>query len=124
MSTTVRELEKAIQSLEEALTYPPTSMNRDASIQRFEYTIELAWKTAKKIMGTSNSSPKEVIREMGRVALIEDVELWLDALNDRNLSSHTYKEEMAEAVYETAQAFAPAVRTFFETLKTRFPETL
>ena len=120
----VKEFEKAVVSLELALSHPKTDMNRDATIQRFKYAIELSWKTGKRLMGTSLSSPKEVVREMGRVGLINDVEFWLDALDDRNLVSHTYKELMAERVYKTAKKFCTEARTFFLTLQTRFPESV
>jgi hypothetical protein len=37
---------RALASFREALREPVTPMNRDASIQRFEYTCEAVWKAA------------------------------------------------------------------------------
>ncbi|MGI6227632.1 MAG: nucleotidyltransferase substrate binding protein [Peptococcales bacterium] len=72
---------------------------RDGLIQRFEFTFELAWKTLKSIFedeGLSGlNSPKTVLREAFAAQIITDDELWLNMLNDRNLTAHIYSEELA-----------------------------
>lgn len=74
------EFENALKSLKIALDAPKTDLNRDATIQRFEFCVELAWKTAKKAMGTANSVPKTVLREMLQQGLIHDIEQWFSYL--------------------------------------------
>lgn len=105
MAVSLEEFSKALVSLEEALTAVKTDISRDASIQRFEFCVELAWKTAKKVMGTSTTAPKQVIREMAQSGFIEDVAFWLKSIDQRNLSSHTYNQKLAEEVYAFAQSF-------------------
>ena len=77
---------------------------RDGVIQRFEFTYELAWKTAKEYLEdigiVDKTSPKAVIKEAFAQKLIIDEKSWLLMLNDRNLTSHVYKEEMAEEIAE------------------------
>ncbi|MCX6132092.1 MAG: HI0074 family nucleotidyltransferase substrate-binding subunit, partial [Proteobacteria bacterium] len=90
---------------------------RDATILRFEFCVELAWKSAKKILGTSSSAPKTVIREMAQNSLIEDVEFWLEAIDQRNLSSHTYKEDLAEQVYHFARVFLPKAQDLLKRMQ-------
>lgn len=107
MSAHTLELQKAIKKLSEALAQPKNEFIRDSTIQRFEFCIELAWKTSKKIMGTSTSAPKDVIREMAQNNYIQNIDVWLKAIDMRNLSSHTYKEELAEQVYAFAEQFYP-----------------
>lgn len=99
------ELRKALVSLEKALNEAKNEITRDATIQRFEFCIELSWKTAKKIMGTASTAPKTVIREMAQNNLISDVEFWLEAIDKRNMSSHTYNEVLADEVYFFAKEF-------------------
>lgn len=74
-------------------------LQRDGLIQRFEFTFELAWKTLKAIFDdeglTGLNSPKTVLREAFSAGLIEDDELWLLMLNDRNSTSHVYSEKQA-----------------------------
>ena len=107
MNTSLVEYTKALAALEKALLEPKSDIVRDATIQRFEFCVELAWKAAKRAMGTSSAAPKVVVREMGQSQLIDDVEFWLRAIDNRNLSSHTYKEELAEIVYQFAREFFP-----------------
>lgn len=110
MSISTLEFKKAVKKLEEALARPKDEFLRDSTIQRFEFCVELAWKTSKKLMGTATSAPKEVIREMAQNAYIQDVNVWLKAIDMRNLSSHTYKEDLAEEVYAFAKIFLPELQ--------------
>lgn len=105
MAISLVELSKALVSLEKALTVEKTDISRDASIQRFEFCVELSWKSARKVMGTSATAPKQVVREMAQNGLIENVEFWLKSIDQRNLSSHTYNEKLAEEVYAFAESF-------------------
>jgi len=107
MAASLDEFRKALKALGDALALPKTDITRDASIQRFEFCVELAWKTARKIMGTSSTAPKTVVREMAQNGMIDLVEPWIQAIDDRNLSSHTYNEKIADQVYDAAKAFYP-----------------
>ncbi|HMV44810.1 MAG TPA: nucleotidyltransferase substrate binding protein [Leptospiraceae bacterium] len=65
-------------------------------IQCFEYTFELSWKTLKDYLeheGYDVKTPREVIKKAYQVNIIEDGVIWLDALEKRNLMSHTYNEQ-------------------------------
>lgn len=107
MPITLIPLSKAVKALKQALEMPKSDIVRDATIQRFEFCIELSWKSAKKIMGTTTSAPKQVVREMGQNGFIDDVSLWIDAIDNRNLSVHTYNEELANKIYDFIKSFAP-----------------
>lgn len=54
---------------------------------------------------------------MYRAGLIEDVELWLVAIDQRNMTSHTYNEALAEKVYEFAREFLPHAEALKKTLE-------
>ena len=75
----------------------------DGTIQRFEFTVELAWKLLKEYLESEKfgefNSPKSVVKEAFKIGLLEDGEIWLDMLDDRNLTSHTYDEETAKEIY-------------------------
>jgi len=77
-------------------------LQRDGLIQRFEFTFELAWKTLKAIFEDEGlyglNSPKTVLREAFSAGLIEDEELWLVMLNDRNSTTHIYNEKIATEI--------------------------
>lgn len=110
----IEEYSKALKSLKVALGFIDKASNedefkvyRDACIQRFEFSIELAWKVSAKIMGSKTTAPKMVIREMAQNGLISDPELWFDFVDARNKTSHTYDEDIAQKVFEEVKKFLP-----------------
>lgn len=117
MGISTEVFEKALVKLEEALKQQKNEFIRDSVIQRFEFTIELGWKISRKLMGTSSTAPKQVIREMAQAKMIDDVSVWLKAIDQRNLSAHTYNEDTAEEVYSFAKTFAPLARKLLVNLK-------
>lgn len=95
---------KALHRLEIALTktLDEDDLYLDATIQRFEFTFELAWKLMKAVLeyeGIEATSPRSSIREAWKQHIIGDAEKWLDMQVKRNLSSHTYNEETAQDIY-------------------------
>lgn len=93
---------KALAQLEKAAQQPKDEFVRDSVIQRFEFTHELAWKMLRLRLereGVVVKTPRETIQEALQAGLIEDGNLWTDMQKMRNLTSHTYKEKLAEDVY-------------------------
>lgn len=96
----------AAQKLSAALAKNPADddMYLDATIQRFEFTFELAWKFIKAILeyeGIEANSPRSSIREGFKANIIENPAKWFDMLEKKNLSTHTYDEETAEEIYKS-----------------------
>ncbi len=102
------DLSQALSRLKEAVALPPTRIHKDATIQRFEFCFELSWKLLQNI-NTSNGlteyGPKNSIRSAAQLGLIDDPDGWIDALNKRNLTVHTYLESVADEVYAKAKEF-------------------
>jgi len=75
-------------------------------IQAFEYNHELAWKTLKDFLETKGATKlfgsKDVSREAFKLGLLGDSEeegmMWLDMIEKRNLTSHTYNEDTAQEI--------------------------
>ena len=107
MAVSLVELQKAEKSLREVLAMPYSDIVRDAAIQRFEFCIELAWKTLKKKMGSTSVAPKVIIREGAQQGLIADPSLWIRYIDARDMTSHTYNEDTAKSVFKTIQLFLP-----------------
>lgn len=105
------DLKQANRQLEKALKAKKSDLSRDAAIQRFEFTFELAWKFIQAYIrqeGLDCRSPRGCLREAGRAGLFsepEDVQRWFDFLDHRNLVAHTYNQELAERVYDKAGEF-------------------
>ncbi|MEW6007022.1 MAG: HI0074 family nucleotidyltransferase substrate-binding subunit [bacterium] len=97
------QFKKAFNRFKEVLDMPKTEIVRDSSIQRFEFTMDLAWKTLKAFLeekkGIVCASPKECFREAYHQGIIGYDEDWLKFVDMRNETVHTYREEMAEEIY-------------------------
>jgi len=101
-----QSLEKALTKVIEAKDFPDTEPMRESLIQRFEYTFELAWKLMSSILAEENMKTvgvKNIIRSAAQLGLHSDPEAWFAYAEARNLSSHIYKEEIAEKVYLVAK---------------------
>lgn len=98
----------ALQRLGAALAQPKSEWTRDAAIQRFEFTFELAWKStarAARREGIECASPRQTLRAAVRLGWICDEPLWLDMLDDQNRASHTYNEQTAEDIFSRLPAY-------------------
>jgi len=112
----LKDLERSILRLEEVLKQEKNDFIRDSAIQRFELTFDLAWKTIKAFLEEYHSltctSPKTCFKEAYRQGLIDYDEFWLDIVEYRNKTVHTYQEELAEQVYEVL----PKILSYFQKL--------
>ena len=76
-----------------------TELERAGIIQFFEMTFELAWKVLKDYLeseGYMVKSPRETVKQAFQIGLIDNGYVWIDALSNINLTTHTYDEELAE----------------------------
>lgn len=96
---------RALLTFDEILKEQKTVIVRDAAIQRFEYTFEAAWRCLKAylftIEGIDCGSPKGCFRHalVTGIFTAEEVETALQMCDDRNLTSHTYLEAVAEKIF-------------------------
>jgi len=79
---------------------------RDSFIKRFEYSIDTLWKYLKLYLqvkhGSEQKSPKTVFKECFRVGIIdeEETKLSLEMVDDRNMTTHTYNENVAQEIFD------------------------
>lgn len=100
-----QHFDRALMLLREALqngVKPLSMLEREGTIQRFEYSFELAWKTAKDYLEEQGIqltplSPREVVKQSFAAGIIKDGKTWIDMLNHRNALSHTYERETFDA---------------------------
>lgn len=105
LSDRLMQYEQAFKKLEEVIQMYNDDAKEvyvDAMIQRFEFCTELSWKLLKKYLEQEKLgefySPKSVIKESFKQKLLDGGEIWLDILDDRNLTSHTYDEVTANRI--------------------------
>jgi nucleotidyltransferase substrate binding protein (TIGR01987 family) len=124
-------LKKAAKSLGRAIARtqkaPSDEELRDAVIQRFEYTYELACKMMKRQIEQESPNPaeidqlsfKDLLRTAAEKGIVADVEAWLVYRDQRNITSHTYDEKEAKSVYETALKFYKDAEILLSNLEKR-----
>jgi nucleotidyltransferase substrate binding protein (TIGR01987 family) len=105
--------------LDDALAQPKTEWTRGSAIQRFEFTFELAWKavaTVAQAHGVEARSPREAFKQAFALGWVTDEDVWLRMLDDRNRTTHTYNEAVAEEIFGQLGGYASALRALSDTL--------
>lgn len=100
--------------LAEAVAQPASDLVRDATIQRFEFTFETVWKALQLYLthqGQECQGPRPTLKMAfahGIIPTPEEADPWLEMLEDRNLTSHAYDEELAVQIHKRiAVVYAP-----------------
>lgn len=120
-SRAAKQFYKALQRLQEVLQHSSEqdSIIIDATIQRFEFTIELCWKAMKVRLyeeGIQATTPRSVLQEAFTVGWFDNETIWLRMLHDRNLTSHTYNEEQALEIYRRIPSYAVEMQELYDRL--------
>ena len=96
----IENYNSALAQLEQAVAIYQKSQQdalyRDGLIQRFEFTVELSWKSLKEYLEDQGfvlaaSSPRAVLKDAYAAGVIQDAERW-------NITSHVYDEKTADGV--------------------------
>ncbi len=119
--------EDAYITLEKALSEPSVNEYiKDSIVKRFEYTLEMAWKTLKtylsEVDAIDESSPKKVIRaafEQGYIG--ENIEFWDEAFEARNKTAHEYGADRGETAYQFAKDHHFIFKDLLDVLKKSKP---
>lgn len=115
----IAQLEKGMRETE---THPDSELMRDGVIQRFEYTMDLAWKMMQRYLKSIQvdesviRSKNDLFRESARIKIIADAETWIGHYAARNETSHDYDTEKADLVYQRVKLFLPDVKALLEAL--------
>ncbi len=83
-------------------------------------TFELAWKVLKDYLeseGYMIKSPRETVKQAFQIGLIENGHVWMDALSNRNLTTYTYNEELANKMTnEILNVYLPELEKMYAQL--------
>jgi nucleotidyltransferase substrate binding protein (TIGR01987 family) len=117
---------RALETLDELVRLPALSrVERDAAIQRFEYTFEAGWRAAQRyllvIEGLTLGSPKSCVRASREVGLFSDDEavVALEMVDDRNLTVHTYNEAVAQRIQRNLPRYAELLARWLSAMEAR-----
>jgi len=121
LKTDFEKLGRALARLEEVVSWPESHDGRvEAAIQCFEFVIELYWKLLKHMLhfkGTIIATPRDAFRDAFAAGWIDNEQSWVRMLKDRNLSSHTYNEDLAQEILGHIPGYLPLLSQTFAFLK-------
>ncbi len=126
----ITSLRRVLATLDEALAAralaPKDKLIRDACIQRFEYSYELAHKMLRRYLAASEpagiqelSFPDLIRLGYERGLLAQSWDVWKAFRDARNATSHAYDEAKANSVVEKTPEFATAARFLAEQIEAR-----
>lgn len=100
-----------------------TVIERAGLIQFFEMAFEQSWKLLKDYQeaeGFTIASPRQAIKQAFQSSLITDGHAWISALEDRNLTTHTYNEQTARLVEQKIRdAYFPLLKSLHAVFRDR-----
>ena len=114
---------RALQRLRDVLAQNENEFIRDAIIQRFEFTFEMAWRSLFRLLIDRGERVGEnasaTLTAAHAALLIDDAERWHRGRIARNKTSHTYDEALAIEVSAMIRADAmPAFEALADRLGT------
>ncbi|SCJ91714.1 nucleotidyltransferase substrate binding protein%2C HI0074 family [uncultured Eubacterium sp.] len=119
---------KALLNLNDMKNYNPpySNVERTGLVGLFSICFEQSWKLMKDCLeksgyeGSTTGSPRMIIKTAFQAGMIDDENLWLDALAQRNNVSHSYNEDIAESIIQkTKDSFLD----LFEDLKEKIEKS-
>ena len=106
--------------LEEALKVAHNKFEIAGTVQVFEVCYELSWKFCKKILfakGIIVNSPRETFRQSAINGLINNIENWFDYIAKRNITVHSYEEDILETIFPIIPLFLKDLNLLINNLK-------
>lgn len=93
----------------------------DLAVKRFEFTFEMSWKAIKRCLdylGIEVKYPRACFKEAYALGFISNESVWLDMIEQRNLTSHVYSQEEVRGILKRLDEYLAA----FEELSVRLGE--
>lgn len=116
--------DKALNTFHEIVKIKqPSAIERDAAIQRFGFSFEICWKTGKQFLydveGLEIGSPKGIMRSFREIDVFYEDEtiLGLQMVNDKNLTVHTYNEDLADEIFGELPQYYHLLRNWMDRLE-------
>lgn len=100
---------------------PLSDAEKAGLVQFFEIAVELGWKTLGDLLRSQLAnvpmSPLPVIRAAFAADLIDNADLWMDAIERRNIMSHAYDASaFDQLVADAGERFIPVLDALAERL--------
>jgi len=120
-------LVKARNFLAEILQNARNNYEKTGTIKAFEFCYELTWRIMKKILrfrgADASGAARDIFRETAKLGLLSDAETWFSYLEKRNITVHTYRQEILDDLFfNTTKEFLKDLDYFLERLAKEAPK--
>jgi nucleotidyltransferase substrate binding protein (TIGR01987 family) len=102
---------------------------RSGVVFQFNLTFELAWKALQGVMrlhgaeAAETGSPREILKLGYKLGFVNDPEVWLEMLKNRNLAAYIHDEDMVDTlILLIRDSFIPAFSRLEKTLQDKLKE--
>jgi len=117
----LNDFEKAFKNLKIAAEQSVDDLDIDGAIKRFELCYELSWKLIKEYLGDKgivSHNPRDTFKNAFVNKLIDNEEIWLKMIEDRNYLVHTYTFEESRNIFERIKdSYVVSFGYLLETIK-------
>lgn len=118
-----KALTQLLQAVELSHERALSALEQQGLIQAFEYTHELAWNTLKDFLEARGTTglygSRDATRAAFELGLIEPGDVWMQMIQSRNATTHTYNEHAVEEIVTVIKGTYAAA---FTQLNTRLEE--
>lgn len=84
----------------------------DVVVKRFEFTFEMSWKAIKRVLAMvgldDKNNPRQCFKAAFSQGYVKDENTWLDMIEMRNLSAHTYDSDEIREIVQKIEAYSAA----------------
>ena len=115
-------LKKSLAELEQEKL---NELGQMGTIQAFEVSYELAWKTLQKFLareGKETRSPRETFRLAAQWGYIDNPQAWFKFGEKRNLTTHTYQEDILTELLNLLPPFVKELEQIIKNLEVKARE--
>lgn len=124
LKTAIERFGQMLEAYQQNEQRPPLEREavQDSLVKRFEYTLEIAWKTCKRHLEeegfaqAATGSPKSIVRLAAQNALISDPEAWIRYLAVRRDTLYDCSSDKAEAILDIAEVFYRDVVNLYQAI--------
>jgi len=102
---------------------------RSGVVFQFNLTFELAWKALQGVMrlhgaeAAETGSPREILKLGYKLGFVNNPEVWLEMLKNRNLAAYIHDEDMVDTlILLIRDSFIPAFSRLEKTLQDKLKE--
>lgn len=118
----LNDYQTAVTQLENALKEKTDDELKQAGcIHYFEFCFELAWKTVKAFFEYKGmidcNSPRDCMKMAFKANIINDENIWIGMLENRNLTTHTYSIDTALNVYKSLPDYLVEMKNLISNIR-------